>query len=145
MKEENASSSKWKHIMFCSVGSLHLETRILILTLMQIVCDLGQTIEELYLFLTLNKYLADRLVPCTRSTFFGETPEGKSHCLWPSSSWLQNVLQPADRYQPCSLAPVLQSKRVMKASWWEEKREGRSAASESYTLFLELHLLEINK
>lgn len=102
MEEENASFSVWKQVVFSSVGSLHLETRILILTSMQIVCDFGQTIYESYLLLALNKYLADKLVPYARSTFFGETPEGKSHCLWPSSSWLRNILQPADRYQPCS-------------------------------------------
>lgn len=50
MEEENASFSVWKQVVFTLdvlriyVGRLHLETRILILTSMQIVCDFGQTI-----------------------------------------------------------------------------------------------------
>lgn len=43
-EEENTSFSVWNKVVFSSVGSLHLETRILILTSMQIVCDFGQTI-----------------------------------------------------------------------------------------------------
>lgn len=53
----------------------------------------------------------------------------------------------ADRYQPCllagcSLAPLLHREGVVKAFCWEKKWGGKSAASESCTLFLGLGLPE---